>query len=263
MRAGWNPDPENPDRMRWWDGQRWTSATKAASGTQPPPRLTPVPGATASKTPGEKAKDRRRLLFGAGAAAVLLVVFLGFRSIVSDLDGPETNTDSASNTRPTGAAIAQPYPKAAPPPPKSAEEIAASAAAQASADENARRRAEAEAAAVFDRATYPAISARDLALLSKNPDANRGKKMVVYGQVAQFDAMTGAGLFRADVGASPGSGYDLNVLVTGDAVTLAPVVQGNYVTIYGVLTGSQTYENPFGGSATAATMTASIIDITN
>lgn len=64
MRAWWHPDPENPDRMRWWDGQRWTSATKAAGGTQPPPRLTPVPGATASKTPGEKAKDRRRLLLG-------------------------------------------------------------------------------------------------------------------------------------------------------------------------------------------------------
>ncbi|MFC8181618.1 DUF2510 domain-containing protein [Rhodococcus sp. NPDC057297] len=262
MRAGWHPDPEDRNRMRWWDGQVWTSATKSASETQPPPQLTPVPGATAPKTPGEKAKDRRRLLFGAGAAVVLLVIFLGFRSIVNDLDSPERNTSSASNTRPTGSAIAQPYPMAAPPPPKSAEEIAASAAAQASADENARRRAEAEAAAVFDRATYPAISARDLALLSKNPDASRGKKMVLYGQVAQFDAVTGTSLFRADVGASPGSGYDLNVLVTGDAAVLGPIAQDDYVTIYGQLTGSRTYENQFGGSTTAATMTASIIDVT-
>lgn len=263
MREGWNPDPENHNRMRWWDGQKWTSATRTAFESQPPPQLTPVPGATAPKTPGEKAKDRKRVMLGGGAAVVLLVVFLGFRSIVSDLDGPDSKVSSASNTRPTGSAIAQPYPKAASPPPKSAEEIAASAAAQASADENARRRAEAEAAAVFDRATYPTISARDLALLSKNPDASRGKKMVVYGQVAQFDAVTGTGLFRADVGASPGSGDDLNVLVTGDAAVLGPIAQDDYVTIYGVLTGSRTYENQFGGSTTAAMMTASIIDITN
>nr|WP_201468433.1 G5 domain-containing protein [Microbacterium hydrocarbonoxydans] len=25
--AAWHPDPENPNQLRWWDGQRWTAAT--------------------------------------------------------------------------------------------------------------------------------------------------------------------------------------------------------------------------------------------
>mgnify|MGYP005997626557 CR=1 FL=1 len=46
------------------------------------------------------------------------------------------------------------------------------------------------------------------------------------------------------------------------ATTSAPSNSYDYVTIYGELTDSRTYENQFGGSTTAATMTASIIDVT-
>lgn len=255
---------ENHDRMRWWDGQRWTSATKAASEARPPVSPASIPGAGPPRTLSEKARDRKRILVATGFAVTVLILFLGLRNVVTDIGVNYSASSATSSVRPSGAAIAQPYPKAAPPPPKSSEEIEASAAAQATADENARRRAESEAAAVFDRSTYPTTTDRDLALVSKNPDASRNRKIVVHGYVAQFDSVTGAGLFRADVGATPGSqyDYDLNVVVSGDAGILAPVAQGDYVTIYGVLMGSKTYENQFGGKTTAAAMTASIIDIT-
>ncbi|TQM25796.1 TerD family protein [Nocardia bhagyanarayanae] len=53
-RADWHPDPEDPSRMRWWDGSEWTSATYR---TAPPgPRACPRCGNTL-----------RRKLFGGTA----------------------------------------------------------------------------------------------------------------------------------------------------------------------------------------------------
>ena len=263
MRAGWHLDPEDASRLRWWDGQQWTSATRRVS-EEPSLRLTTTPGATAPKTPGEKAQDRKRAMIMIGAGVAVVLILVGFGNMVAGLGGPTSGDDKEMNTRPSGAAIAAPFPKAAPPPPKSDEEIAASAAAQATADENTRRRAEAEAAAEFDRATYLPVAERELALLAKDPAASRDKKMMVYGHVTQFDSVTGTGMFLAAIRATPGASYtfDLNVLVSGQAAVLAPVAEGDYVTIYGVFTGSRSYENRFGGTVTAATMTASIIDIT-
>jgi hypothetical protein len=31
---GWYPSPDVPDEMRWWDGQRWTGATKAVEAAE-------------------------------------------------------------------------------------------------------------------------------------------------------------------------------------------------------------------------------------
>lgn len=33
--AGWFPDPQNADRLRWWDGRMWSEATQAAPTTRP------------------------------------------------------------------------------------------------------------------------------------------------------------------------------------------------------------------------------------
>lgn len=42
---GFYPDPSNPGLERWWDGQKWTDATRMAEG----PSQAPLP---ASQTPG-------------------------------------------------------------------------------------------------------------------------------------------------------------------------------------------------------------------
>jgi stress response protein SCP2 len=50
-RADWHSDPEDPSRMRWWDGAEWTSAT----------RMRPQPGPRSCERCGNL---RRRKLFG-------------------------------------------------------------------------------------------------------------------------------------------------------------------------------------------------------
>jgi hypothetical protein len=36
--AGWHPDPDDPQLLRWWDGSRWTDHTSIAN-LPPPPDL--------------------------------------------------------------------------------------------------------------------------------------------------------------------------------------------------------------------------------
>jgi len=41
--AGWYPNPEDPMTERWWDGFRWSDATRPLSPIAPPPPLGPKP----------------------------------------------------------------------------------------------------------------------------------------------------------------------------------------------------------------------------
>ena len=69
----------------------------------------------------------------------------------------------------------------------------------------------------LDPSTYTSLSPRDFALLAKNPEAWKGRKVVVYGLVTQFDAATGPSSFRADTDALPhtdGYDYDQNTWIT-------------------------------------------------
>ena len=56
----------------------------------------------------------------------------------------------------------------------------------------------------------------------KNPDAARGRKLVVYGYVTQFDAATGIAGFRANTAAAPSSAwydYDVNSIANAPAAS--------------------------------------------
>ena len=35
--AGWYPDPSDPTKQRWWDGNQWTEHQQPAPGAVPPP----------------------------------------------------------------------------------------------------------------------------------------------------------------------------------------------------------------------------------
>ncbi|MFS0911267.1 DUF2510 domain-containing protein [Microbacterium sp. 179-I 3D2 NHS] len=53
--AAWHPDPENPNQLRWWDGNQWTSATAPAPAAAT--AATPVPNTESLAAP---APARRR-----------------------------------------------------------------------------------------------------------------------------------------------------------------------------------------------------------
>lgn len=119
----------------------------------------------------------------------------------------------------------------------------------------------------LDRSTYDSLTAREFALMAKDPDAWTGRKVVVYGVITQFDSATGAASFRADTGPAPVMDvydFDQNTLVTAhDADMVANFVEKDRVTMYVEVQGSMTYETQIGGSVTAPSLLANIIESTS
>lgn len=127
---------------------------------------------------------------------------------------------------------------------------------QASADAQATR---------FDRQTYAAIGEREYAVLARNPDAEKGKRFVLYGYITQFDSVTGSSMFRADTSALGGTqwyDFDLNTIVNFDPTIGRDVVNKDIVTLYAEVVGSQTYTTALGGNETALVLRANIIETT-
>lgn len=56
LERGWQPDPDDPARERWWDGAAYTSLSRSITGAEdkadpPPPPPPPPPAAVAAATP--------------------------------------------------------------------------------------------------------------------------------------------------------------------------------------------------------------------
>lgn len=119
----------------------------------------------------------------------------------------------------------------------------------------------------LDRSTYDSLTAREFALMAKDPDAWAGRKVVVYGVITQFDPATGATSFRADTAYAPMTNvydYDQNTFVTAhDADMVADFVEKDTVTMYAEVQGAMTYETQMGGSMTVPSLTANIVDSTS
>ncbi len=117
----------------------------------------------------------------------------------------------------------------------------------------------------LDPATYQSISARDFAILVKDPDSARGRKIVIYGSVTQSDAATGNKAFRATVRGQPHADhtYQINsVIVANDPSIIANVVEGDQVTMYVEVGGSFTYDTQVGGKMTVPLFRVNIINVT-
>ncbi|OBG91806.1 hypothetical protein A5698_20385 [Mycobacterium sp. E136] len=115
----------------------------------------------------------------------------------------------------------------------------------------------------LDRSTYQSLTAREFALMAKDPDAWAGRKIVVYGVITQFDPATGATTFRADTGPAPVTNvydYDQNTLITArEADMVANFVEKDRVTMYVEVQGAMTYEARL-GSTTVPSLMANIIE---
>jgi hypothetical protein len=100
------------------------------------------------------------------------------------------------------------------------------------------------------------ITAREWAKIAKDPQSAVGQKIIVYGQVTQFDAVTGTDGFRANVDGvkhqvSYGyADYETNTILGGDASTLADLVEKDLFRAEVVVAGAYTYETTMGGQTT-------------
>lgn len=110
----------------------------------------------------------------------------------------------------------------------------------------------------LDRSTYESLSAREFALMAKNPNEWTGRKVVIYGVVTQFDPATGPSAFRANTAAAPQADpydYEQNTVIAAqNPQIVADIVEDDVVTMYVKVGGSYTYPTQIGGSTTAPMM---------
>lgn len=113
-----------------------------------------------------------------------------------------------------------------------------------------------DTAALAACASHHAISSRQWLQVAKDPGAAKGQCITVYGEVTQFDSVTGNGTFRAQAGGvkAPVSfgfaDYPTNALFDGDGKVLGSLVEGDLFTAKVTVAGSQTYKTQIGGSTT-------------
>lgn len=117
----------------------------------------------------------------------------------------------------------------------------------------------------LDRQTYAALGEREYAMLARNPDAEKGRRFVLYGYITQFDSVTGSSMFRANTSAVGGTqwyDFELNTIVNFDPTIGQGVVEKDIVMLYAEIVGSQTYTTTLGGNETALVLKANIIEVT-
>ena len=157
----------------------------------------------------------------------------------------------------------------APPPAAHEERTAPAVPTGETSTANAAQTAESPTPTVdpsdLDPMTYQAISPRDFAILAKDPDSARGRKIVIYGAVTQSDAAMGNKAFRATVMGRPHADhvYQINSVVeANDPTVIANVVEGDQVTMYVKVGGTTTYYTQLGGKATVPLFLVNVITVT-
>ena len=269
--AGWYPQADG--QQRYWDGEQWTE--NFAPGT---PLVTPPVAA-------RKNWFLRHKILSALGALLLIGMFSnlasgGNKSVSIEPVADSVTTSSAADQAAAAKAVADQavadqaaaaqavVDKAAADKAAAAQAVAdkAAAAKAAAAKAAADKAAAAKAAAWKNPATYKSMSARNFALLVKNPDAHIGEKLVIYGYISQFDAATGTDTFLAQVASVRKADwyeYDENVMATAaDANDFTRVVEGDKVTLYVEVMGSFSYDTQAGGNTTVPQVRVHIVKVT-
>jgi hypothetical protein len=108
------------------------------------------------------------------------------------------------------------------------------------------------------------VSSRDWLLIAKSPDAHEGERITVYGQVFQFDAVTGPEGFLARVDGERqrrSYEYDTTVAFSGSAAQLENVVQDDVFRADVTVLGSYSYTTRMGGNTTVPRLQVDAIEV--
>jgi Protein of unknown function (DUF2510)/Host cell surface-exposed lipoprotein len=139
--AGWYHDPDGKDRLRWWDGSRWSEHTKPVpppsgeqhalgsqthqghgagqpqQGYSPAPAQNGPPQGMPSQPPGKSWPRRHKVLTTLGGIAGAIVLIALLASLNSKTGNTTTGTSTAStgSTHHSAAAAPASLPSSAPP----------------------------------------------------------------------------------------------------------------------------------------------------
>lgn len=250
---GWYPQSDNPNWHRWWDGRQWTDQVRPAE----PPKAFAPPAAGKAQSPPAPLAYRRKSGF-AITAGILVVSGLLFFSILvlavpcfigavvfavlalNKQQGRRGLSAASLCVAPLALIATLIWAIAGGSPRTSDSVIASSTPTSVVASD------------------YSAIGERDLALMVKEPDSHKGKRVVVFARVTQFDSATGSCKFLASSSATQEEvtrSFGNNAVFSGgtggvNCDKLKDVVEKDEVKVLATLRGAYTYEARLGGSLT-------------
>lgn len=117
----------------------------------------------------------------------------------------------------------------------------------------------------FHEADYEDLTAREFSKITRDPDAHVGEKVLVFGEVFQFDSLTGTDQFLAYVDGDRDTegeefgfvSYDHTALL-GEGefkrATFDDVVEDDHFAAWVTVLGSFDYDTQIGGSTTATAL---------
>lgn len=97
--AGWYPDPEMADTVRYWDGSAWTGHLAPASGAPATPLTSAAPSAPAHPSRG----SGRWLLIAGGVVALVLLIGAAAFIATRGENAPSAGADAATTPTPTAS----------------------------------------------------------------------------------------------------------------------------------------------------------------
>jgi hypothetical protein len=111
---------------------------------------------------------------------------------------------------------------------------------------------------------FKAVTAREWKLIAKNSDDYVGDRIIVHGQVTQFDSATGPDTFLADADGPRRDAFEYSqqTMFIGDESDLTKVVEDDLFTAKVVVLGPTSFDTQIGGNTTVPTLQVMSIKVT-